>query len=1027
MTTLQQQLASITNAGEAISFIENEIANIGVKQVYENLHASLKKNKEVLHFILANYQPSKISVFEQFDEGIRKDKAFILEYFEKVKRSLGEADKALKSDPENPELAEAQKKANTAAGYAPYILKGMHESLVNDEDILRAALTIKFVSVIEQLDPKTWSMDKEWAVKVARYNIQTVHYLPKNLKHSIEVCKALLDVHLAAFNFFDDEMKRNKSIQEHALSKDGYVFQIFPEDLRKNKQFIKSMLQECPVDQGDQRGYMIWRAVSPLNSDQELINLAIERNPEIFQRVYPTEKYSKKLFTYFLKVTPRVYKFVPENMKDDRDLFISLLSGEFDGPMRESIFKSSKWYDDPEFAVELIQKSSNASSYSYLKDELKVSDRLLNALYDAASQERYKSDGSFDPETSFKFVDQLMAYDKDKSRAYFLRAKHNDSYRLEEKNIDIFGLTYDDLNENLKKCLDINPSHIPALIFIGRKSKDSNEAIDCLKKAIAIEPENFSAHYNLGIQLMKAERYQEAIDSFSNALKIKNDDHSHAYIGKCLLKLDDVEKAIVALETATKNSAYLHDALFDLSKAYLKINHVENAIDAIHKANQTSDPPAYYAFLAEIYRSHTSEKDKAEIFGKLFNFMDVTKGKKEEQIKYLNDHSTQSDFNHFSFLSVYRRISDSLVNHIIEEGSYLVKTHLAKNPFIKVEHLDKLIEQENFTVLEGAISNQKINEQRLEEIITQDDGSYRYSFALLGALSNPNVNEDQVEKLLHHKFNWVRKKAAATIKKKIDYSKIVDRYILSGLMVNGSYTTSEQSEIAKMAEAAPVIMLRYKLPADRVGIEEYICAIENETLREDVIKAIIDPDIESWRDYVQDSWYEYGESEYGVNSLVDEVIIKEPDETEFRERFSLYSIVAFTPTADHGEPSVPENLKLGSLVHEAISGEKGSWDYEVFELEWEFRPEFITPIMGDYGRIVVGYDFNNVTENEVDIRIEGKLVESQTFGVDISLYILIKEGFHYLDFEVIREEIKEEHGEINHELVERYLTGLVTN
>lgn len=380
MTTLQQQLAGITNAGEAISFIEKEKSNIEAKQVYENLHATLKKDKEVLHFLLANYQPSKINVFEQLDDEIRKDKSFILEYFEKVKRDLGEADKALKNDPEIPELAEAQKKANTAAGYAPYILKGMHESLINDEDILRAALTIKYVSVIEQLDPKTWNMDKEWAVKVARYNIQTVHYLPKSFKRSIEVCKALLDVNLGAFNFFDDEMKRNKFIQEHALSKDGLVFQIFPEDLKKNKQYIKSMLQKCPVDQGDQRGYMVWGADASLNSDQELINLAIERNPEIFQRVYPAEQYSKKLFTYFLKVTPRVYKFVPENMKDDKDLFISLLRGEFDGPMRESIFKSSKWYDDPEFAVELIQKSSSASSYSYLKDELKVDDRVLDAF-----------------------------------------------------------------------------------------------------------------------------------------------------------------------------------------------------------------------------------------------------------------------------------------------------------------------------------------------------------------------------------------------------------------------------------------------------------------------------------------------------------------------------------------------------------------------------------------------------------------------------------------------------------------------
>jgi tetratricopeptide (TPR) repeat protein len=501
--------------------------------------------------------------------------------------------------------------------------------------------------------------------------------LSEDLKIDEDVCKALLDVNLAAFNFFSEEMKHNKIIQEYALSKDGYVFEIFPEEYKKDKQYIKSMLQECPADQNDRRGSMVAVAESPLNSDLELLNLAIEKNADIFQEFYSTDRYCKELFELFLKVTPRIYKHVPENLRDDKDLFISLLSGSYDAEMRVSIFKNSNWYHSPEFGIELINKSTNPDSYSYLKPELQNDDRLLAVLYNVASKQRYKPGGAFDPETSLKFVDQLLKYDKDKSRAYYLRARHIDEYRL----------SYDDCINALQSCLEINPSHVSALILIGSKSKDVSEAINFFEKALAVEPTNRSAYYNLGYKLTYAERYQEAVDNFNKALEIEPDDHTRANIGKCLLNLNQIDKAIAVLEEATTGTPYLDDAHYDLAKAYVKANRIDKATDAIDKAIKVYDKVDYYEFKLKIYRDYTNKAEQAEALQGLVDFLKATNGKRQEQIDYLGKLNSDKEF---LFLSVYTRISDFLINHILENGTLSAMSQLILNPELKPEQKEKL-------------------------------------------------------------------------------------------------------------------------------------------------------------------------------------------------------------------------------------------------------------------------------------------------------------------------------------------------
>ncbi|TFG13900.1 MAG: tetratricopeptide repeat protein [Promethearchaeota archaeon] len=71
------------------------------------------------------------------------------------------------------------------------------------------------------------------------------------------------------------------------------------------------------------------------------------------------------------------------------------------------------------------------------------------------------------------------------------------------------------------------------------------KAIEIFKKIITLEPENYKAHYNLGIAYFNLGRIENALASYNEAIKIKPD-YKHCYynIGLVFESKNDLKQAI---------------------------------------------------------------------------------------------------------------------------------------------------------------------------------------------------------------------------------------------------------------------------------------------------------------------------------------------------------------------------------------------------------------------------------------------------------------------------------------------------
>jgi hypothetical protein len=227
---------------------------------------------------------------------------------------------------------------------------------------------------------------------------------------------------------FSDEIKHNRDVQEYALKKDGFIFQIFPEKYKCNREYIKEMLSEC-WDKTDSRSYMISVACEELQNDQELVNLAIERNRFVFEEMFPNDKWSKDLFEKYLKVNPHIFKYVPEELKNDRDLIKSFLSGGHNDAARKNYFKQTPYYEDLEFAREVVAESSYPFVYRYLKPEFKADHKVIaNALENSPKVLSRISKEHITPEMN----DLIRKAESDLEKLLIEEQKSNPLYSKEE-------------------------------------------------------------------------------------------------------------------------------------------------------------------------------------------------------------------------------------------------------------------------------------------------------------------------------------------------------------------------------------------------------------------------------------------------------------------------------------------------------------------------------------------------------------------------------------------------------------------
>jgi hypothetical protein len=182
------------------------------------------------------------------------------------------------------------------------------------------------------------------------------------------------------------------------------------------------------------------------------------------------------------------------------------------------------------------------------------------------------------------------------------------------------------------------------------------------------------------------------------------------------------------------------------------------------------------------------------------------------------------------------------------------------------------------------------------------------------------------------------------------------------------------------------------------SILEYVRSeFEYEEIIDELTESILSDDEQSWYDHCSSNWFDYGDSEYGLNTSILEISINSSDLNNSTEIYLGERELQI-------EKGYPEGKAM--FIFEASSYEAGEYVFEEMTLEFEFRPEFLTIETSDFKMLINGIEYNNPVTDE-DFYSRGELVESRTKGTDIELYFKKKNGelTCVSDYEDINKEI----------------------
>jgi predicted O-linked N-acetylglucosamine transferase (SPINDLY family) len=113
----------------------------------------------------------------------------------------------------------------------------------------------------------------------------------------------------------------------------------------------------------------------------------------------------------------------------------------------------------------------------------------------------------------------------------------------------------------------------------------SNQAIDCLKEALRLNPTIAEAHNNLGIVLAREGRLEEAVASFQEAVRQKPDfADAHSNLGNACREQGDLERAVTHLCEALRLRPNHVEAHYNLGIALLAQQKLSEAISSMEKA-----------------------------------------------------------------------------------------------------------------------------------------------------------------------------------------------------------------------------------------------------------------------------------------------------------------------------------------------------------------------------------------------------------------------------------------------------------
>lgn len=178
---------------------------------------------------------------------------------------------------------------------------------------------------------------------------------------------------------------------------------------------------------------------------------------------------------------------------------------------------------------------------------------------------------------------------------------------------------YDAAVENFTKAIAADPKDFTAFFNLALayslQGKDT-EAIPAYKKALELKPDLYQANLNLAISQLRLKQYAEAVPYLSSAVAEKPKEfRPNYYLGAALLGAGDFEKAQQAYVAALEIDPKSPDAELGVAHALEKLNRLSEAAPHFEKAAGLN--PAYrndLLDLASLYEQHNQAQDAMAIY-----------------------------------------------------------------------------------------------------------------------------------------------------------------------------------------------------------------------------------------------------------------------------------------------------------------------------------------------------------------------------------------------------------------------------
>ena len=666
-------------------------------------------------------------------------------------------------------------------------------------------------------------------------------------------------------------------------------------------------------------------------------------------------------------------------------------------------------------------------SLSLNADKAILDKSRLNRVISKPYYQEGENDGLYNHEICLNDLSIILKSSPNNYEALFQRANIISGNIVPKEDFTKEGLRVIDLESSKKdliECIKIN-NFLPAFKLLITIENDNFKLInEVVSKGNKLFKDDWSWWFSAAKSMKKIEQLNKSKDYFLKSIKL-NPENSESYyeIGNVYLALDDAENSIKSFKEAIQITkwedkykiglcdAYLLNSNLDLAEKEIKNLIIkQKTVEKIYydqyfkvlekRYNKPNLINLFREYISETWSSHPSVifynedgslKNSIEQHNKILNLLN------ENLATFLNKCDSMKSYKEdlFEFWEVFK---DTEIENYLKNGSYQSKFRLSKNKSLTKKQLSILLDNGSFSILENVVANPLFNKDELKEIISGDDLSYQYSYKLMGAILNPNADQSIIESLKNNSFNWVKKLAYSKVEK---YSKedLNDKYKLLGLIENDKIDKSLKPTFHKKLKLTEGNNYTIKFNDSSGSMLEYVYSeFEYEEIIDELTESILSDDEESWYDHCSSNWYNYGDSEYGLDTSILEISINSSDLNNSTEIF-----LGERETFDRFK-----NIGEGRFIFEASSYEAGEYVFEEMTLEFEFRPECLTIETSDFKMLINGIEYYDPVTDE-DFYSGGELVESRTKGTDIELFFKNKNGevFSIPNYEDLQEDIEE--------------------